>query len=365
VNRLDERGFSFTSETLGTDVTSYGYDFDDRLKQITFPNSSTNTFTYNGFGARVGKTDSGGTVSFLLAGASPGAPVLKAGPTNYTPGISERTGGVTTYYHWDAGGHLSWTSGSNQTLGNFSQWDWFGLQVTGLTGAVGFAGSIGARADRDHDLFNLGGGGYYDPGTGLAAIRPTFITELINDTKGGADILLGGIGGLSASLDLPQGLIDFVSGWGDALSGGLTHPIRRWIGDLLGIGDPNGQINFDSGAHLGGTIVGIAHATALGGALGWLSGGIKAAGLEFSHWIPARFLNVMPDWIRKGIGRSKFNGNYVTPHRHALHDPFRYVKGMKKADKYHVVIQQLDRVPRVYYGAGAGCGYTSTKALLD
>jgi len=41
--------------------------------------------------------------------------------------------------------------------------------------------------------------------------------------------------------------------------------------------------------------------------------------------------------------------------RHAMHDPYRYLKGMSKATKrFPAVIQQLDRVPRVYYGTALG-----------
>jgi YD repeat-containing protein len=158
-----------TSMTVGQDVTAYGYDYDNRLKLVTFPNSSTNTFAYNGLGSRVGKTDSAGTWTYAKAGASPGSPVLSDGFAVYTPGISERRNNVTTYYHWDVGGNLSWTSGSGQTLADFRQFDWFGMVVAGTApanGGKGFGGNAGGTSEGDTGWIGGGGGGFYDAGTG-------------------------------------------------------------------------------------------------------------------------------------------------------------------------------------------------------
>jgi hypothetical protein len=84
-----------------------------------------------------------------------------------------------------------------------------------------------------------------------------------------------------------------------------------------------------------------------------LPAGTRGAGREFSHGIPDRILKrTGSNWVRNTFGRSRFNGNYVTPARHALHDPFRYITG--GAGKLPAALQQLDRVPRIYYGAAAG-----------
>jgi YD repeat-containing protein len=88
-----------TSVVSGGNTTSLTYDYEGRITQITYPNSSTNTFTYNGLDTRVSKVDSGGTKTYLRDGAGVTAPVLNDGAANYTPGTSERRSSTTTYYH--------------------------------------------------------------------------------------------------------------------------------------------------------------------------------------------------------------------------------------------------------------------------
>jgi hypothetical protein len=95
--------------------------------------------------------------------------------------------------------------------------------------------------------------------------------------------------------------------------------------------------------------------TAAGGAGGLRAAGSKAAGKEFSHWIPDRVLKRSgSQFLRNTFGTSRANGNYVTPMRHYLHDPHRMLRGTTRSGKFPPVGQQLDRVPRVYYGAGGG-----------
>ncbi len=53
-----------TSIQTSSGTTSFTYDFESRVTGITYPNSSTNSFTYNGLDTRVGKTDSAGTATF-------------------------------------------------------------------------------------------------------------------------------------------------------------------------------------------------------------------------------------------------------------------------------------------------------------
>jgi hypothetical protein len=102
-----------------------------------------------------------------------------------------------------------------------------------------------------------------------------------------------------------------------------------------------------SGWYSGGEWAGVAHGLATGVAGGIKAAGVKAAGKEFSHFIPKR----------SGGPRSIWNGNFVTPLRHARHDPFRNLKGMRKTDKLLPGLQQLDRVPNTWRGTGIGLGW--------
>jgi RHS repeat-associated protein len=137
------------------------------------------------------------------------------------------------------------------------------------------------------------------------------------------------------------GVVNFAAGMGDNLSFGLTDMAR----DALDIND---SVNKCAGAYSAGEWAGTALSAATGVAGGIKAAGVKGAGREFSHWIPNRM----------GGPRSIWNGNYVSPARHYLHDPFRYPPGWKQlGDKLNPVLQQLDRIPNAITGTAAGAGY--------
>lgn len=149
--------------------------------------------------------------------------------------------------------------------------------------------------------------------------------------------------GLSDLPTLPQGAVDAIAGFGDTLSFGFS----RWARSGHDGADE------ESSAYLGGQIAGVAYSMALGGASGVRAAGFggRGTGMEFSHWIPNRW----------GGPRSILNGNYVTGIEHALSDPFRY-RFMPRTWKAlnplpSAPIQQLNRIPWVLRGVGAGAVY--------
>ncbi|MEO0972371.1 MAG: RHS repeat-associated core domain-containing protein, partial [Pseudomonadota bacterium] len=98
---------------------------------------------------------------------------------------------------------------------------------------------------------------------------------------------------------------------------------------------------------------------AVTGGGGFAATGIKRAGREFSHSVPARTLK------RSGFGRRldkrsnsyrSLNGNYVSPKFHSWTDPSRYLKGQRKATKrmLHPAARPFARAPLWSYGAFAG-----------
>lgn len=140
---------------------------------------------------------------------------------------------------------------------------------------------------------------------------------------------------------LPQGLVDYSAGFGDALSLGLTNWTRNQM-------DINGAVNKCSGYYAAGEWSGVALGVAIGGAAGLEAAGAKGAGKEFSHWVPNRM----------GGPRSPWNGNYVSTAEHALSDPYRY-RFMPRSWKAenplpNMASQQWVRIPNVYKGAAAG-----------
>ena len=146
---------------------TFTYDDEDRLTAVSGPGYS-DTFTYNGLGLRVGKTDTTGTYSYLCDGASPGAPVLSDGHATYTPGLSENRGGAITYPAFDRIGNL-WTQDASPKSQTFYE-DFTGFgSLTALGGGNAspfrFGGALGCQTDADTGLV-LMGHRYFDPRTG-------------------------------------------------------------------------------------------------------------------------------------------------------------------------------------------------------
>src|SRR5207253_1853276 len=77
---------NLTSVTSGGQTTSLEWDYNDRLKKITYPSAATNTFQTNDLGQRVSKTDSGGTTSYLFDGQEANWAVLSDSRADYTRG---------------------------------------------------------------------------------------------------------------------------------------------------------------------------------------------------------------------------------------------------------------------------------------
>lgn len=213
-----------TAVTIGNDTTTLSYDYEGRLTQITYPNASTNTFTYNGLDTRVGKTDSGGTKTFKRNGVGVTAPVLSDGVSAFTPGISTRTSGATKFNHGDRLGTLGIETNSSQTVSSTKQYDAFG-NLTSTSGSstspFGFAGGFGYQEDPDSSL-KLLGHRYYDSSTGRFLTRDKIKdgrnwyvycdgnpTKYIDDdgAKKKLIVIVGNLGGTYDLRDCSSGLL--------------------------------------------------------------------------------------------------------------------------------------------------------------
>ncbi|MES2461996.1 MAG: RHS repeat-associated core domain-containing protein [Armatimonadota bacterium] len=159
-----------TSVTTGSNTTTLNWDGASRLTGITYPSSATNSFTYNGLGQRVGKSDSTGTFSYKLADDAIDANVLADGAATYQYGmglISEVRGGNTRVYHADSLGTTRTLSDASGNTSASLETDAFGMTVFGSgTGTpFGFGGGNGYQSDTDSGLMRLGHR-YYDNSTG-------------------------------------------------------------------------------------------------------------------------------------------------------------------------------------------------------
>ncbi len=135
---------------------------------ITYPSSATNSFQYNGLGLRTRKVDSAGTNNYVCDGTGAASPVLADTNATYTPGMSERRGGVSKFLHSDALGTTRGITNSTQTATDGLLFDAFGMSVsrTGTTPTpFGFVGAAQYQTDADSGL-QLLGHRYYDPSIG-------------------------------------------------------------------------------------------------------------------------------------------------------------------------------------------------------
>lgn len=157
-----------TAVAGGGQTTTLSYTPDNRVASIRYPSGASNAFYYNGLGLRVFKQDSRGGVSYLCDGSDPGSSVLWDSTAIYTPGISERRGGVSSFYQSDVlGSTRALHNGTWYTTDAFV-YDGFGntLSRSGNTPTpFAFVGKQGYQTDNDSDL-QLLGNRYYDPSIG-------------------------------------------------------------------------------------------------------------------------------------------------------------------------------------------------------
>ncbi len=174
VNGVVVKSFTYDMAGRTTGITDSGgtttlsYDYEDRVVSISRPGVATNTFAYNGFGARVSKTDSAGSTTYLRNGTSVVAPVIADSGATYTPGVSERRGTESRFYHGDIKNFVEQTDSSGQIVSS-QQYDAFGNPVPSgggtWNGPFAYGGRFGYQTDGDYGL-KLLGHRYYDPTTG-------------------------------------------------------------------------------------------------------------------------------------------------------------------------------------------------------
>lgn len=127
-------------------------------------------------------------------------------------------------------------------------------------------------------------------------------------------------------------------GFGDNVSFGITSWIRstEWYGgdkftdkcsESYKMGEWMGVI----ASSLSGMSVG--RGISLARMARYTKYGSRAAGVEFSHWIPVRYFEKVG--LKRYAGQTIWNGNYVSRYTHTMHDPKRFaISGIKKKEKW-------------------------------
>jgi RHS repeat-associated protein len=148
-------------------TTSYSYDAFGRLTSVVYPDLSVDSFSYNGVGARVGASGAGGARTFRRAGASVLASVLGDGMATYTPGISERRGGASRFFHAGIKSFDAQTDSAG-AIAATRRYDAFGNTLAGSgpwASPFAHGGPFGYQSDPDTGL-QLIGHRYYDSSLG-------------------------------------------------------------------------------------------------------------------------------------------------------------------------------------------------------
>ena len=137
-----------TRVSNGSAVTNLTYDDEDRLMTLVGPGVS-HSYTYNGFDTRVSKTANGSLTAYHRDGAGVTAPLVGDTGATYTPGISEKRGGITTFNHGGLKDN-SVQSDVNQNITATRVYDAYGMTLasTGTwKGPFGYSGQAGYQED--------------------------------------------------------------------------------------------------------------------------------------------------------------------------------------------------------------------------
>jgi RHS repeat-associated protein len=363
-NRQTQHNGQALSYDANGNMTSDGsriYVWNERnqLAEIKVGTSTIATFTYDALGRRYSKTETGQSVTYLYDGLDAVQETQEAtvNPILTGLGIDQRyarnESGNRTYFLTDALGStraLTNASGDVVQRYDYAPYGQTSQLNAGTTNPYQYTG-------REKDASGL----YYYRARYYSTNMSRFIAEdpigLADGPNayayvGGNPVMYYDPLGLWAWGDpLPQGLVDFSAAFGDTISFGATDVVRDWMGT-------NGAVDRCSGSYSAGEWAGIGFGFAAGGAAGWRAAGVKAKGLEFSHWIPNRM----------GGPHSLWNGNYVTTVTHALSDPYRY-RFMPKVWKASnpmpsQLAQQWVRIPNVYKGAAGGGAAAGASAAM-
>jgi RHS repeat-associated protein len=169
----DSNGNTLT-KTVGSNTTSYTWDFENRMTSVTLPGSGgTVTFKYDPFGRRIYKSSSAGTSIFAYDGNDLIEEANSSGTAvaRYSQGqevdehLAMLRGGATNFYNADGLGSITSLANGAGALAQTYTVDSFGKQ-TGSSGSVANPFQYtGREFDSDTGLYYYRAR-YYDQGSG-------------------------------------------------------------------------------------------------------------------------------------------------------------------------------------------------------
>ena len=129
---------------VGSDTTSYAWDYENRMTSVTLPGSGgTVSFKYDPFGRRIYKSSSSGTSVYAYDSDnlveetnSSGAAIARYSQTqNIDEPLAMLRSGATSYYHADGLGSVTSLSSAAGSIANTYTYDSFG-KLTASTGSL-------------------------------------------------------------------------------------------------------------------------------------------------------------------------------------------------------------------------------------
>ena len=169
----DNNGNTLT-KTVGTNTTTYSWDFENRLTSVTLPGpGGTVSFKYDPFGRRIQKVSSAGTSVFAYDGinlveetnASASVVARYSQGASFDDPLALLRGGTTSYYETDGLGSVSSLTNAAGVLAQTYTFDSFG-RTTASTGSLTNPFQFTARElDSETSLYYMRAR-YFDPQTG-------------------------------------------------------------------------------------------------------------------------------------------------------------------------------------------------------
>jgi len=153
---------NMVSKTENGQTTAYVYNYEDKMIQVNLPNGSSIVYSYDHSGKRIAKTAGGTTIDYYFDGddlvtEAQGASIL----AYYTQGqglLSQRRNNASYFYHYDGLGSTKALTDANQNIQNTTKYDAWGniLQSSGtITNPYLYVGELGYYGDGDAGMYLL------------------------------------------------------------------------------------------------------------------------------------------------------------------------------------------------------------------
>jgi YD repeat-containing protein len=167
---VKEYTYDAAGRTTGIETASgttlFAYDYAGRITQITYPNSTSDSFAFNALSSRVNEFGANGNRTLARAGLFPSSGLLSDDTESYTPFVSSRDSNVTRFNHSGLRDNVTQSS-SDENISSIRCHDTFGNLVTSSGSWAGPHSYASRRGVESHASgFKWQGRRLFDPSVG-------------------------------------------------------------------------------------------------------------------------------------------------------------------------------------------------------